>query len=154
MPLRCDASAVMFDLDHFKHINDVHGHDIGDAVLKRVSAEFAPLPGIAGRLGGEEFALLAEIDLANAENIAQDFRRRVECLEIYAGEQPVPMTCSLGVAAWKAGDTIDTLLRRADLALYDAKRTGRNKVVVFDSHALPDMPPEWRGAARTMTRPT
>jgi two-component system cell cycle response regulator len=145
-------SAIMIDLDHFKQINDVYGHDIGDTVLKRVAAEIAPLPGVAGRLGGEEFGLLVEGDLASAVDIAQEFRRSVERLKILSGEQPVVVTSSLGVAEWKAGDTIDGLLRRADVALYEAKNTGRNKVATADSQAIADLPSEWRGTARVAIR--
>ncbi len=147
-----NLSAVMIDLDHFKQINDIHGHDIGDAVLKRIAAEIAPLPGITGRLGGEEFAMLMEGDLSDALEVAQEFRRGVENAKIFAGEQPVSVTCSLGVAEWEAGDTIDTLLRRADVALYEAKRTGRNKVIAADSYSLSEQHEQWRGAARVLSR--
>ena len=146
------VAALMLDLDHFKQVNDNYGHAIGDAVLKRVAAEIAPIPGVAGRLGGEEFGLLVESDLAEAVDTAQELRRSVERLKIFAGEQPVLVTCSLGVAEWEAGDTIDVLLRRADLALYEAKRTGRNKVVVADTFALPDPHEQWRGATRALRR--
>ncbi len=146
------VSAVMFDLDHFKQINDAYGHGIGDAVLKRVAAEIALLPGIAGRLGGEEFGFLVDSELPDAVDIAQEFRRCVEKLSIFSGERPVVVTCSLGVAEWEAGDTIDTLLRRADVALYEAKRPDRNKVVAADTYALSDRHAEWRGAARVSNR--
>jgi diguanylate cyclase (GGDEF)-like protein len=145
-------SAIMMDLDHFKQINDVYGHDIGDAVLKRVALEIAPLPGITGRLGGEEFVLLVESLLFDAVDIAQEFRRSVERLQIFSGEQRVVVTCSLGVAEWEAGDTIDTLLRRSDVALYQAKTTGRNKVVAGDTFALSTEHSEWRGATRVKRR--
>ena len=148
------ASAIMFDLDHFKQINDVHGHDIGDAVLKRIASEIAPLPGIAGRLGGEEFGLLVEKDLSDAVDIAQEFRRSIESLKIYAGDQAVAVTCSIGVAECEAGDTIDGLLRRADVALYEAKRTGRNKVVAADTYALSNQHAEWKGTTRILKRPS
>jgi diguanylate cyclase (GGDEF)-like protein len=145
-------SSIMLDLDHFKKINDLYGHDTGDQVLKRVSAEIGRVPGIAGRLGGEEFALLLEKNLSDAVDMAENIRRSVERLAIFAGEHPITVTCSLGVAEWKAGDTIDNLLRRADVALYEAKRTGRNKVVVADTFAPADQPPVWRGAARALSR--
>ena len=145
-------SAIMFDLDHFKQINDIHSHDTGDVVLKRVAAETALLPGIAGRLGGEEFLLLTESDLADAFDIAQELRRSVERLKIFDGDKPVAVTCSVGVAEWEPGDTIDILLRRADMALYEAKRTGRNKVVVADTYAHSEHHGQWRGAARTTSR--
>lgn len=146
------GSAIMCDLDHFKQINDVYGHDIGDVVLKRVAAEIALLPGIAGRLGGEEFGLLMENDLTDTVEIAQGFRRSVKSLEIFAGERVVDVACSVGVAEWEAGDTIDTLLRRADVALYEAKRTGRNKVVIADTYALSDQHTAWQGTTRVTSR--
>lgn len=145
-------SAIMCDLDHFKHINDVHGHEVGDAVLKRFAEEIAPLPAIAGRLGGEEFALLVESDLSDAVDFAQELRCSIERLKVFAGEQPVIITCSLGVAEWKHGDAIDTLLRRADLALYEAKRTGRNKVVAANSYALSDQQGDQQGTPRVSSR--
>jgi two-component system cell cycle response regulator len=145
-------SALMFDLDHFKQINDVHGHGIGDVVLKSVAAEILPLPGIAGRLGGEEFGLLLEKNLSDALEIAEEFRRSVERLKVFAGDKAVPVTCSIGVAEWEAGDNIDTLLRRADVALYEAKRTGRNKVVAADTYVPSEKHSEWRGAARVLDR--
>jgi|SRR5450631_1287650 two-component system cell cycle response regulator len=146
------TSAIMMDLDNFKQINDVYGHDIGDAVLQRVAIEIAPLPGITGRLGGEEFALLVESPLSDAVDIAQELRRGVERLQIFSGEQHVVVTCSFGVAEWEAGDTVDTLLRRSDVALYQAKTTGRNKVVVGDTLAHSTDHSEWRGATRVMRR--
>jgi two-component system cell cycle response regulator len=145
-------SAIMIDLDHFKQINDVYGHDVGDVVLKRVAVDIALLPGISGRLGGEEFCLLVESDLSAAVEIAQEFRRCIEKLEIYAGEKPVVVTCSLGVTEWQAGDTIDALLRRADMALYQAKNTGRNKVVAADGDAPSDPPKEWLSTTRPLQR--
>ena len=146
------VSAIMIDIDLFKQVNDVYGHDIGDVVLKSVAAELALLPGLSGRLGGEEFGLLVENDMSDALDIAQELRRSVERLKVFSGERPVAVTCSLGVAEWEAGDTIDTLLRRADVALYEAKRTGRNKVVAADTYALSDQHAEWRGAARVVSR--
>ncbi len=152
MQKRFSGSAIMCDLDHFKQINDVYGHDIGDVVLKRVATEITLLPGIAGRLGGEEFELLMENDLTDTVEIAQEFRRSVKSLEIFAGERVVDVACSVGVAEWEVGDTIDTLLRRADVALYEAKRTGRNKVVVADTYALSDQHTAWQGTTRVMSR--
>lgn len=148
----CAVSAIMFDLDHFKQINDIHGHDIGDDVLKRVAAEITLLPGITGRLGGEEFGLLVENDLADTIDVAQKFRHNIEQLKVFAGDRAVVVTCSLGVARWEANDTVDTLLRRADLALYEAKSTGRNKVMVAGTYEISDQHSEWRGAARVLTR--
>jgi len=145
-------SAIMIDLDHFKQINDFHGHDIGDAILKRVATEIAPLPGLAGRLGGEEFVVLVEGDLSDAIEIAQELRHSVGSLKIFAGERDVDVTCSIGVAEWEASDSIDILLRRADVALYEAKRTGRNKVVAADTYAHSDQHAEWQGTTRVVSR--
>jgi diguanylate cyclase (GGDEF)-like protein len=93
-----------------------------------------------------------ESDISDAVDLAQEFRRSVERLKIFAGEKLVAVTCSLGVAEWEAGDTIDILLRRADVALYEAKRNGRNKVVVADTYALADQHRAWRGATRAKSR--
>jgi predicted signal transduction protein with EAL and GGDEF domain len=62
------------------------------------------------------------------------------------------VTCSLGVAEWEPGDTIDSLLRRADVALYEAKRAGRNRVVAADTYQLSDQHTKWQGAARALSR--
>jgi two-component system cell cycle response regulator len=145
-------AVIIFDLDHFKRINDLHGHDVGDTVLKRVAVETSRLPGIAGRLGGEEFGVLLESELSDAVDVANVFRRSIERLRIFSGEQSLVVTCSLGVTEWEAGDTIDTLLRRADMALYEAKTSGRNKVVAADAFALSEQNSEWRGTTRVLRR--
>ena len=117
----------------------------------------APQHYIAGILRGDRAILaraitVVESDLPAAVNMAQEFRRCVEKLEIYSGEQPVVVTCSLGVAEWQGGDTIDTLLHRADVALYQAKTTGRNKVVAADAAAPSDPHQEWQGTTRVSLR--
>ena len=144
-------SALMLDLDHFKQINDTYGHDIGDEVLKRVAIELAPLPG-AGRLGGEEFVVLSAMSLEDSVEMADRIRQVVGELGVPAINSTVAVTCSVGVAEWELGDTIDKLLRRADVALYEAKRSGRNRVVAADSFAISADHREWRGAARLSRR--
>jgi diguanylate cyclase (GGDEF)-like protein len=129
-------TGIIFDLDHFKQINDIHGHAIGDAVLRSVAAEAALLDGIVGRLGGEEFGIVIENDVDEAMSAADSFRRTVSALKISAGTGQVEVRCSVGLAEWEMGDTIDHLLRRADMALYEAKRTGRNRVVVADTFSV------------------
>ncbi len=145
-------SLLVCDLDKFKDINDTHGHEIGDLVLQRVSDELRAVDLPAGRLGGEEVALLLDGDLDDAVELAERFRVAVGRLAIRARNQAVGVTCSIGAAEWEPGDTIDTLLRRADVALYEAKRAGRNCVVAADSFPLSDEHARWRGVARIGTR--
>ncbi|GEP10404.1 GGDEF domain-containing response regulator [Methylobacterium gnaphalii] len=122
-------SAVLLDIDHFKRINDAHGHDIGDEVIKAVAGLISG-KGIAGRFGGEEYALiLPERDLDEAMIVAERLRRQILGLRIPAETGPVTLSCSFGVSIWQDGDTVDGLLKRADIALYAAKTTGRNRVV-------------------------
>jgi diguanylate cyclase (GGDEF)-like protein len=144
-------SAMMLDLDKFKQINDTHGHEIGDKILKRVGIELAQLPG-AGRLGGEEFVVLTAMCLEDAVEMAERIRQAVGQLGVPETDQIVAITCSIGVAEWEPGDSIDTLLRRADVALYEAKRAGRNRVVAADSFAISKNHEQWRGAARIAGR--
>ena len=88
---------------------------------------------VVGRLGGEEFAVLLEgRDIAEAVATAEALRLRLAHLRLETGSGAVTFTCSLGVGQWKLGDTIDRLLKRADVALYEAKTGGRNRVVVAD----------------------
>ncbi|MBA5607965.1 GGDEF domain-containing protein [Duganella sp. FT3S] len=125
---------LMIDLDHFKHVNDTYGHAAGDAVLVRTanclrhSVRHADLP---ARLGGEEFVvLLPETTLAEALETAERIRKTIALSPPAEFEgQAIPVTASLGVAMMR-GDSkgIEAILNEADLALYEAKETGRNKV--------------------------
>ncbi|MFA9439626.1 GGDEF domain-containing protein [Uliginosibacterium sp. sgz301328] len=124
---------VMFDIDHFKAINDTYGHAAGDAVLKA----FASL-GLAtvrsddylGRMGGEEFALLLpETPPAVAVAIAERMLMRTRERGVHVGGEVIRHTVSAGVAAFERGDTLETLLAAADRALYAAKEGGRNRVI-------------------------
>lgn len=130
--------AIMLDVDHFKRINDVYGHDVGDEAIRGVACEAAATPrAVVGRLGGEEFVMLiADRSLADAVAVAEDLRLRLAALQFNAGGDKMMLTCSFGVSAWQSGDTVNRLLKRADLALYKAKMDGRNRVVVQDA-ALP-----------------
>jgi len=128
---------VMLDLDHFKRVNDRHGHAVGDQVLKAVAAcTRARLRGsdVFGRLGGEEFGLvLPATDEAGARHLAEQVRLAVEGLELRGdGGQPLRVTLSAGVAEASRSDTPETLMHLADKALYQAKQKGRNRVVVAD----------------------
>jgi diguanylate cyclase (GGDEF)-like protein len=128
---RGSLSFVMFDIDHFKSINDGYGHDIGDQALKAVAQEVT-LEGLTtGRLGGEEFGIIcASAQHSAAYELSDKLRMRLSALQIQTPDKAVQLTCSFGVSDWSDSDTIDTLVKRADLALYEAKASGRNCVVV------------------------
>jgi two-component system, cell cycle response regulator len=142
-------SAIIFDVDHFKHINDTHGHDVGDAVLAAVSkAVMAAGATIAGRLGGEEFGVLVHCALGSAVDHAEELRRSISNLR-FPERHLSNVTCSFGVAEWEMTDTIDALLRRADMAMYHAKTSGRNRVVTADACRRAPEADGWRGDMRT-----
>ena len=138
-----EASVVMVDLDHFKRINDTHGHAAGDRVLiETVRAIQACLRerDMLGRLGGEEFAvILPGAPDAAAIGAAERIRGAVEALRLTSDDgTPIPVTASLGVAALSpAGDleTAESLLQKADEALYAAKAGGRNCVIRHGNEA-------------------
>jgi diguanylate cyclase (GGDEF)-like protein len=145
-------SVLICDLDKFKAINDTYGHEVGDLVLKEVAAA-AKLVGVsAGRLGGEEIALLVGASLDDALDVAEQFRVSVSGLAICNGDDHIRVSCSIGAAEWEPGETSDTLLRRADVSLYEAKRQGRNRVIAADSYAWSEGHENWRGVARVTLR--
>jgi len=127
------VGAIMFDVDHFKRINDQYGHDVGDAVLKAIAETVKPVvraSDVLGRVGGEEFAIvLAEADMPRTLQVAERIRAAVEALAVtHAGER-ISCSCSCGAVAAKGGTvTLDQLLSLADRALLTAKRSGRNQV--------------------------
>jgi diguanylate cyclase (GGDEF)-like protein len=125
--------AVLFlDIDHFKKINDSHGHAVGDAclgALVRILAAELQYGDQVGRIGGEEFLLvLPGADRRRARDIAEHIRRSVEARCRQIAGVPVAMTVSIGVAASQRGDTGAALISRADEAMYAAKSAGRNRV--------------------------
>jgi len=128
------CSAMIVDIDHFKEINDRHGHPVGDEVLRVMAAALrgsVAEPSFFGRLGGEEFLIvLPDAALAAARQLAERLRERIEGMDVTLGAAGRGrITVSIGVAGGKPGaDTPSTLLRRADAALYAAKRGGRNCV--------------------------
>jgi two-component system cell cycle response regulator len=129
----------------------MHGHQTGDIVLANLGAAVRTVSsGIIGRLGGEEFCLLVSCDLADAVEVAESVRRSIKVLR-FTQPQPFGITCSFGVAEWERGDTIDRILRRADIAMYEAKNTGRDRVVASDTFALTDQHEKWHGIARTIS---
>jgi diguanylate cyclase (GGDEF)-like protein len=125
---------IMVDLDHFKRINDSHGHTTGDHVLQRVAAVMVQnvrVDDILGRWGGEEFIVVcANCTAGHAAQIAEKIRQRIETTA-FGSRHRISVTASFGAAATQGGmaDFADTL-RRADEALYRAKSQGRNRVVV------------------------
>src|SRR3984957_1039324 len=127
---------VIMDIDFFKQVNDTHGHDIGDEVLKEFAARInANVRGIdlACRYGGEEFVVaMPDTDMSFAYSIAERLRHSIETTPVKISRAPgaLNITISIGIARCEGeGDTAEALLHRADQALYRAKRTGRNKVV-------------------------
>ncbi|QJB55873.1 diguanylate cyclase [Pseudodesulfovibrio sp. zrk46] len=124
-------SLVMFDIDHFKSINDTYGHDVGDAVLREISQlvrDNVRENDTLARWGGEEFMVLSKSDMERAKRVAERLRHAVEIFS-FTGV-PRQITSSFGVALHEKGESADDLVKRADEALYEAKETGRNKVVV------------------------
>jgi len=133
------SALMIVDLDHFKSINDRHGHPIGDETLKRVSAILRSAilePDFLGRLGGEEFAIvLADASVDTAQAVAERLRAQVTATDFahWIGDRRI--TVSIGITVAESGDTIATMLQRADAALYAAKHAGRNCVRVEPARA-------------------
>jgi diguanylate cyclase (GGDEF)-like protein len=122
-------SLVLYDVDHFKGINDTHGHQTGDQVLVRLSdlvSSHTRSPDLVARWGGEEFVILTHgLDLTMACRVAERMRMAIQQTPF---ERVGTITCSFGVAQYIVGDTAQSLLARADKALYRAKSLGRNRV--------------------------
>lgn len=123
---------ALIDLDHFKKINDTWGHQAGDQVLVRF-AETARSAlrrsDLIARYGGEEFVILLTAgDTADIRQVLERLRSMLSSLH-FGGKQGFSVTLSAGLASWRPGDTVDSLFRRADVALYRAKETGRNRLV-------------------------
>ena len=130
-------SISMLDIDHFKNINDTHGHTVGDEVLRSLADELRQHirhPDTIGRYGGEEFlVILPHSPLAAATEQAERLCRHVRSLGIKAGEQDISLTISIGVAQYKIHkEGWQSFLSRADKALYEAKNKGRDQWVVSE----------------------
>lgn len=132
-------SLLMLDIDHFKSINDTHGHPVGDQVLSEISTLMVKLVrncDIVARYGGEEFAIiLPETDRTRAKVLAQRLRRGVEQHAIVCGQGRIAVTVSIGLAGTEnegAATSRESLISQADNALYAAKRNGRNRIEVYD----------------------
>jgi diguanylate cyclase (GGDEF)-like protein len=126
-------SLAMFDIDHFKKINDTYGHDIGDIVLKKLTyfiKKNIRKTDFFARWGGEEFMIIFPYtDLKNAKKICETLKNRLQ--ESKSVQTPVKFTISCGVTQYRKDDTIDLLLKRVDEALYKAKNSGRDKIVAI-----------------------
>lgn len=132
------ASVVIIDLDHFKIINDAHGHAAGDTVLKLAVTACRGILGptdIFGRLGGEEFGLfLPNRDVTDAAALAERCRLAIAATDTGDGRDEFPITASFGVTSTSiSGYSLQHMLANADSALYQAKRRGRNRVEIFKS---------------------
>ncbi|MEX0740402.1 MAG: diguanylate cyclase [Pseudohongiella sp.] len=139
---RTPLSIIMFDFDHFKHVNDTYGHQIGDKVLQLASQKLTEVTrpeDLPARHGGEEFALLLpETSLEQAVNVAKKVHKTLAGVVYSDGKgTDFSVTVSLGVASKESGDTShDSMVARADRAMYRSKNTGRNGVSVARGEAL------------------
>lgn len=121
---------LVWDIDHFKQVNDSHGHAVGDAVLRNIAQQLAGhlrVTDFVARFGGEEFVmLLPGADVSAALHLAEQIRRQIAESGSDQGDDCVPVTISCGVSSFEPGDSLQSVFNRADQALYQAKRDGRN----------------------------
>lgn len=139
------VTALIFDIDHFKGINDRFGHPAGDEILKlfaTIVINNLRISDLSGRIGGEEFAALLPCPLDEGVLAAERVRQAFESSGIVVEEGPVDTTVSIGVAGGPAGTELEVLLAAADTALYQAKRGGRNRVEAAEE--LPLSLENWR----------
>ncbi|MCA9634230.1 MAG: diguanylate cyclase [Myxococcales bacterium] len=148
---------LFVDVDHFKAVNDTHGHAVGDEVLKAIAARLqdgARAGDVVGRFGGEEFVVLIRgVSGPVAHSVAERHRQAVATLDLSPIKGPARVSVSVGVAAHDAEkpfDSVEAMLRRADRALYDSKRAGRNRVTIATRDSL--VPPPPGGAERPTLR--
>jgi two-component system cell cycle response regulator len=130
-------SILMMDLDYFKLVNDTHGHQVGSFVLKiigRKIRETLRIQDVSGRFGGEEFiSYLPKTDKKQGRICAERLRRSIAKVEFRSGEQSFRITMSIGISTFPDdGEVIETLVKKADTALYRAKEEGRNRVCLYD----------------------
>jgi diguanylate cyclase (GGDEF)-like protein len=123
---------MILDLDHFKEVNDTHGHDVGDEVLRAVASclkDMTRYHDVVARLGGEEFAVVApNMDNELLIKLAERIRKAIAAMAIISGNVRLKITTSVGLAVWDGKEDADEFYRRADSLLYQAKRLGRNRV--------------------------
>ena len=121
-------SFIMLDIDHFKNVNDTYGHLVGDDILKHLVnliKKHIRDSDIFARWGGEEFVLAFNVDIDKGREIAESLRKHIEQEKFDIVEH---ITCSFGITKFQKDDTLETMTKRADSALYEAKENGRNKV--------------------------
>jgi len=140
------VAILLFDLDHFKQINDRHGHATGDRVLQEVArcvGAQCRKGDLFGRMGGEEFALaLLDCDLQGAHDVAEALRACIESIDCVAADEMLRVTASFGCAGSAlSGHAYEALCAHADVALYRAKHAGRNRISVHDGRAVSDAAP-------------
>jgi diguanylate cyclase (GGDEF)-like protein len=148
------VTVMIFDIDHFKSINDRFGHPAGDEILKLFAAVVVNslrISDLSGRIGGEEFAALLPCSLEEGVIVAERVREVFERSGIVDGTGPVDTTVSIGVAGGPAGTELEVLLAAADTALYQAKRGGRNRVEAAEE--LPLSLEDWRRKTAGVARP-
>lgn len=139
-----DLSALLIDVDHFKNINDTYGHDAGDTILKGIARIFLDTCrdyDVISRMGGEEFSiLLLNCSKFKAFKIAERIRKKAENTDFYISDnKAIKITISVGISSYpELTSKIDNLLKDADVALYEAKNSGRNKVVILNKKNLRD----------------
>ncbi|MEC5341003.1 sensor domain-containing diguanylate cyclase [Brenneria populi] len=130
---RRPLSILLLDIDHFKTVNDRYGHGVGDIVLQRIAKILQQSIRNSDRVcrwGGEEFVvMLDDCDMENALQRAEALRQDVEAMIVPFREETLQVTISCGVAEYRDKETLDTLINRADIALYQAKQQGRNRVI-------------------------
>ena len=131
-----NASVIVFDIDNFKTINDSYGHAIGDLVLKNISRiikETIREYDYAFRMGGDEFLLLLpETEVVEAYNLAERIRKEIKGLDLIVDQHILSISASFGISDYNKTDiTIETIAKRADTALYQAKRAGKDRVVIL-----------------------
>jgi diguanylate cyclase (GGDEF)-like protein len=127
-----ELSVIIFDLDHFKSVNDTYGHDAGDRVLKGVAAVIlnqGRKSDIPVRYGGEEFLIFLPGDIESGRLLAERVRRGVESSSFVVEGHTIPVTISGGVAKHEPGETLQELIKKVDCLLYQAKKNGRNQIV-------------------------
>ncbi|MCA9628448.1 MAG: GGDEF domain-containing protein, partial [Myxococcales bacterium] len=144
---------MMVDIDHFKALNDTHGHVMGDNALREVAnclqRSFLRKEDFVARYGGEEFSILVlDCDEAGAERLTQRVLEAIRQISIPAGASPIRPTVSVGLAWLQRGDTPATWIDRADAALYRAKHSGRNRAEISPREVVAPLGEERRGSLR------
>lgn len=127
-----ELSIIMFDIDHFKKINDTHGHDAGDIVLRQAAGvilDQVRKTDVPVRFGGEEFLIFLPATLESAKLLAERIRKGIESATFMAEGVQVPVTISGGVSCHTAEESLNDLIKKADRLLYQAKKNGRNQIV-------------------------